>query len=98
MKNSYSTATPKNGEIFKILLEHKNIKIEQIASSGKISDKVYKQKQDEWVLILKGSAKLDLDGKAVNMKDGDCLFIPSGQRHKVLETKSSTVWLAVHIF
>lgn len=88
---------PKEGEIFDILLEHKNIKIERIVSSDKIPDKVYEQKQDEWVMLLKSRAKLDLDGKVVEMKTGDSLFIPFGQKHRVLETQSGTVWLAVHI-
>lgn len=94
----FKMKTPKEGEIFDILLEHKNIKIERIVSSDEIPDKVYEQKQDEWVLLLKGSAKLELDGKVVEMREGDYLFIPSGQKHKVLETQPGTVWLAVHIF
>jgi len=97
-RNIFQTKTPEQGETFKLLLEHKNIKIERITSSDKIPDKVYEQKQDEWVLLLKGSAKLDLDGKMIEIKEGDTLFIPSGQKHKVLETKAGTVWLAVHIF
>lgn len=96
--NAYNANAPKRGEIFDTLLQHKNIKIERIFSSDKIPDKVYKQKQDEWVVLLKGHAKLDLDGKVVEMKAGDYLFIPSGQRHKVLKTKSGSVWLAIHIF
>ena len=88
----------KSAEIFTTLLEHKNIKIEQIVSSDKISDKVYVQKQDEWVFLVKGQAKLDLDGKVVTLEEGESLFIPSGKKHKVLQTQSGTVWLAVHIF
>ena len=91
-----NTHTP--AEIFTTLLEHKNIKIERIVSSDKISDKVYVQKQDEWVFLLKGKAKLDLDGKMIELKEGESLFIPSGKKHKVLQTQSGTVWLAVHIF
>ena len=89
---------PEEGEIFETLLKHKNIQIERIVSSDKIPDKVYEQKEDEWVILLKGNAQLDLAGKVVKMKEGDTLFIPAGQKHKVLKTKSGTVWLAIHIF
>lgn len=96
--NIFQTAIPNKGETFSTLLDHKNIKIERIVSSDKIPDKVYEQKQDEWVVLLKGGAKLDLDGKIVEMKVGDYLFISAKQRHKVLKTEAGTVWLAVHIF
>lgn len=49
-------------------------------------------------MLLKGKAQLDLDGKMIEMKEGNYLFIHAGQKHKVLETQSGTVWLAVHIF
>ena len=96
--NFFQTKIPKKGEIFETFFEHKNIKIERIVSSNKIPDKVYEQKQDEWVLLLKGRAKLDLNGEILEMNEGDAIFIPSGQKHKVLEAQPGTLWLAVHIF
>lgn len=98
MDNIFKGKIPKEGEIFDSLLEHKNIKIERIISSGKKSDKIYIQEHDEWVLLLKGVAKLDIEGKEIEMKEGDYVFIPFGQKHRVLETKIGTVWLAIHIY
>lgn len=97
-RNFFKTKIPKGGEIFDTLFKHKNVRIERIVSSDKIPEKIYRQKQDEWVLLLKGTATLDLRGKIVKMKKGDFLFIPSGCKHKVLKAQSGTVWLAVHIF
>lgn len=99
MKNNiYITKTPKEGERLDSLLNHKNVKIERIISSDKITDKEYVQEQDEWVILLKGQATLNVAGDLLSLSEGDYLFIPAGQKHRVLKTESSTVWLAVHIF
>lgn len=98
MDNIFNFKVPKKGEIFDQLLKNKNIKIERIISSEKPRNKIYKQNQDEWVLLLDGKAKLDVEGKKINLKKGDYLFIPAGKKHSVLQTKSGTIWLAIHIF
>lgn len=90
--------TPKEGEIFDVLQKHKNVRIERIISSYKVPHKIYVQKQDEWALLLKGKAKLNVGGKIVRLKVGDFIFIESGKKHKVLETEHDALWLAVHIF
>lgn len=38
MPNIFQSGVPQKGETFDVLLEHKNIKIERIVSSDKISD------------------------------------------------------------
>ncbi|MBI4125561.1 MAG: cupin domain-containing protein [Deltaproteobacteria bacterium] len=89
---------PKEGETFDVLQKHKNVKIERIVSSYKVPNKVYVQKQDEWVVLLKGQAKLNMEGKIIELKEGDFLFIKSGRKHKVLKTEHGAMWLGVHIF
>ncbi len=89
---------PEKGEIFQTLERVKNVKIERIISSDKIPVNEYNQKQDEWVLILKGEATLNINGEIKYMKEGDFIFIPAYTPHRVLEVKKGTVWLAVHIF
>ena len=89
---------PTEGEIFDSLLNHKNVKIERIISSDKIQDKEYAQEQDEWVILLKGKATLNLAGDMHELNEGDYLFIPAKQKHKIVKTELGTVWLAVHIF
>ncbi|MFK5975211.1 MAG: cupin domain-containing protein [Sulfurovum sp.] len=89
---------PKKNEEFKLLLEHKNIKIMRIVSSDKLQSQEYKQDEDEWVLILEGKATLIVDSKKIKLSKGDTLFIPAKSRHKIKKVKKGTVWLAVHIF
>lgn len=60
----------------------------------------YDQQQDEWVLLVAGSAVMAFeDGSQVLLAPGDHLLIPGGCRHRVAETDAHgpTVWVAVHI-
>ena len=97
MKNIFKINVPEAGELFETLLQHKNIRIERIVSSDKILPKEYCQEEDEWVLLVEGSATLEVEGKVHELKKGDFLFIPSGQRHKVLKTQKGTIWLGVFV-
>jgi cupin 2 domain-containing protein len=96
--NIYDYNIPKNGETLTTLLEHKNIKINRIVSSDSLDEKLYCQDEDEWLVLLEGEATLLLDKKEIALVKGDTLFIPSKTPHRVLETKSGTFWLTVHIF
>ena len=96
--NIYDYITPQTGEDFITLLEHKNIKINRIVSSAELDEKVYKQEEDEWLVLLEGEATLLLDKEEKTVKKGNTLFIPSNTPHRVLRTKSGTLWLTVHIF
>ena len=95
--NLYDFTTPEKGELFDTLLEDKNIKIVRIVSSGKPETKEYCQEEDEWVIVLEGSAILLLSDREIDLKKGDSVFIPSKTKHKVLHTSKGTLWLAVHI-
>lgn len=95
--NIYDILTPGNGETFTTLLEHKNIKINSIVSSNNIEPKEYVQEEDEWLVLLEGEATLLIDNEEKTLSKGDTLFIPAKTLHTVLRTKSSTVWLTVHI-
>lgn len=88
---------PKTGERFDVLLEHKNLVVERIVSSANIAPKEYVQAQDEWVLLLRGEAEIEVAGKAVALKAGDHLFLPSGTAHIVTCASEGAVWLAVHL-
>ncbi len=95
--NLYDYITPKNGEIFNTLLEHKNIKIVRIVSSDEVDKKVYIQDEDEWVVVLEGVATLEIDGKEKELSKGDSIFIASKVPHRVMKTQKGTVWLGVYI-
>lgn len=88
---------PAVGERFDELLKHGNVRIERIVSSDTSEQKEYDQDHDEWVVLLKGSATLTLNGEDVQLSQGDYLFIPKGSPHRVTQTDAGTVWLAVHI-
>ena len=89
-------------ELFEEILKTKHVKIERIVSKGHSSadNDWYDQDQNEWVILLQGSARLlfkDND-KVVELKRGDHINIPSHARHKVEWTDpvTETIWLAVH--
>ena len=93
----YDYTVPEKGERFDTLLKDHNIEIVRIVSSDKVETKEYCQEEDEWVVVLEGSATLLLSDKEIRLEKGDSLFIPSKTRHKVLHTSKGTLWLAVHI-
>jgi cupin 2 domain-containing protein len=88
-------------EVFELLVQTGNVKIERIISQGHSSPQKgwYDQDQNEWVIILKGEAIIAFEnGQDIYLKKGDHLEIPAHTRHKVRWTipKSETIWLAVH--
>ncbi|HFQ62589.1 MAG TPA: cupin domain-containing protein [Epsilonproteobacteria bacterium] len=96
--NLYEYLTPKSGENFTTLLEHKNIKINRIVSSSNFEPIEYIQEEDEWLVLLEGEAVLLLKNQEKTLTKGDTLFIPAKVPHTVLKTNDGTVWLTVHIF
>lgn len=94
------TTIPPGSEQFKTLLEGPGVKIERIISHACSSPEGfwYDQPGDEWVLLVKGEATLEFDpGGRVSMKAGHYLFIPRHLRHRVADTSTGAVWLAVHL-
>lgn len=93
---------PAATEEFSSLLEKSGLRIERIVSSGQASPPGfwYDQPQDEWVVLLSGSAGLCLEGEPEmrTLKPGDWLHIPAHVRHRVEWTEPAqlSVWLAVH--
>lgn len=83
-------------EIFTTLFEDERILIEEIDSFGAESD-VYNQDHDEWVYLLKGEAIIELQCDRVFLQEGDSLFIPKNQVHRVAHTSQDCKWLAVHL-
>lgn len=90
-----------SGETFTTLLETKTLKLEQIVSRTDQSHEKgwYDQDQDEWVMLLQGSARLELGKRIVDLEAGDSLLIKSGVRHRLLsvDRECETVWLALFI-
>jgi cupin 2 domain-containing protein len=97
MMNLFDYMIPTTGENFDTLLSHKNIEILRIISSDELEKKEYCQEEDEWVIILEGSALLLIEDEEKNVSKGEWLFIPAHTRHSVVKTENGTLWLAVHI-
>ena len=96
--NLYEYLTPKSGENFSTLLEHKNIKINRIVSASNVKSTEYIQDEDEWLVLIEGKATLLVNKEEKILQKGDTLFIPAKTPHTVLKTKEGTVWLTVHVF
>jgi cupin 2 domain-containing protein len=88
-------------ELVETILKSKHVRIERIVSTGHTSPKDfwYDQDEAEWVVVLKGEAKLLFDGETqpVHLTPGDHVAIPAHRRHRIEWTtpKEPTVWLVV---
>ena len=87
-------------ELFTLLLQDKNLRIERIVSQGQRTPvgEWYDQMQNEWVIMLQGEAVIEYETmEQHSLKMGDFLFIPAHTKHRVLWTSTSqqTLWLAI---
>lgn len=86
-------------ELFITLLESAHVRVEKIISHGHASPDGfwYDQDEHEWVVVLKGMARLTIEEELVELKPGDFVNISAHQKHRVEWTTptETTVWLAV---
>jgi len=84
------------------LLAAPGIRIERIVSHGQATPPGFWYDQDwaEWVVVLRGSADLLIEGEATprRLRAGDYVHLPAHTRHRVewTDAREATVWLAVH--
>lgn len=88
-------------EVFECIAESDSVRIERIISKGHTSPASgwYDQDQHEWVVVLKGEAKIEIqDEGEQHLLPGSHLNIPAHQRHRVTWTRpdTETIWLTVH--
>ena len=101
MTTNLFTDLPANlpDELITTLLKAANIRIERIVSHGHASPEGfwYDQDEHEWVIVLKGAARLQFEDSIVELKPGDFVNIPAHKKHTVVWTTPDelTVWLAV---
>jgi len=86
-----------DSESFKTELKHKNVEIKTIVSNTLTTSQTFTQKYDEWVVVLQGCAKIEMDSIIHKLKKGNTLFIPKDTKHTLLKTRKTVVWLAVYI-
>ena len=88
-------------ELVEVLAENKHVRIERIVSTGQASPDGfwYDQDEAEWVVVLKGEAKLLFEGDddPILLRPGDFVNIPAHRKHRVEWTTPDepTVWMAV---
>ena len=88
-------------ELLQTLFQNNSLRIERIVSKGHSSPigEWYDQKWDEWVLLIQGRARLELDDqKMIDLNPGDHLLLSAHQRHRVdwTDPDVETIWLAIH--
>lgn len=91
---------PLPDEVITTLLEAADVRIERIVSHGHASPEWfwYDQEQHEWVVVLKGAARLRFEDEVLEMQPGSFVNIPAHRKHRVEWTAPDepTIWLAVH--
>jgi len=88
-------------ELTQNLLTAPNLRIERIVSNGHGSPEGfwYDQPRNEWVLLVRGAARLRFEGgEVIEMKSGSYVHIPAHQKHRVewTDPNQPTIWLAIH--
>lgn len=103
MKNLLLPVADTSDELFETLLQRQGIRVERIVSNGHATPKGewYDQSWDEWVLLLAGSASLQIEGEPElkQLNPGVAIMIPAHCRHRVEATdqQEPTIWLALHL-
>jgi len=89
-------------EAFETLLERDHFRLERIVSAGHATPagEWYDEADEEWVVLLAGSARLRFEdeSEARTLGPGDWVLIAPHRRHRVEWTDPGrpTVWLALH--
>ena len=87
------------GEVVQKIIQAADVRIERIISHGHASaaDFWYDQPEHEWVIVLKGAARLQFEDGMAEMKVGDFINIPAFKKHRVDWTTPDepTIWLVV---
>ena len=87
-------------EMIQIVLSRSNLRIERIVSHGHASPagSWFDQDRHEWVLLVRGAARLRFENEVIEMKPGDFVNILAHRKHRVDWTTPDepTIWLAIH--
>ena len=84
------------------LLSRPGLRIERIVSTGQCSPPGfwYDQPGGEWVLLIRGAARLRFadEAEARQLRPGDFVDIAAHRRHRVdwTDPEQPTIWLAIH--
>ncbi len=84
------------------LLSRRGLRVERIVSTGQCSPPGfwYDQPDGEWVLLVRGAARLRFadEAEARSLRPGDFVDIAAHRRHRVdwTDPDQPTIWLAIH--
>lgn len=103
IKNIFNELDTGSTEVIKCLLNishtdpDKKLLIERICSNGVASppDFFYDQDFDEWVLILKGKAILQIEENKHELDEGSYMHINRHIKHRVDFTSKDCIWLTI---
>ncbi len=97
--NIYEIMEPEAGEeSFVTLHQSSTLKIDAIRSRLTVAGENYDQEEDEWVILVRGSAMIEIEGNHHCLKEGDSLFLERHTRHQVLSTSDDALWIGVFSF
>jgi cupin 2 domain-containing protein len=78
------------------LVDADGLEVRQVLS-GELDEPVdYLQHEDEWALVVSGSACLQVGGDTLDLGPGDWAWLPAGVPHRLLSTRPGTSWVTVH--
>jgi cupin 2 domain-containing protein len=90
-------------EQIETMLDRPGVRIERILSKGHSTPEGqwYDQEDDEWVVLLKGAAQLEIEGQKdpIYLRPGEGVLLPAHCRHRVAWTdpEQTSLWLALHL-
>jgi cupin 2 domain-containing protein len=86
-------------EFIETLIKSDGVRVERIVSHGHASLEGfwYEQDEHEWVMVLQGSARLQLEDRTLELGPGDYINLPAHTKHRVQWTTNDqpTIWLAI---
>jgi mannose-6-phosphate isomerase-like protein (cupin superfamily) len=97
--NAVPAFTTKDGSEIRELLAHRNsaIRNQSLAEArlpvGGATQEHYHPKCEEIYYITHGVGKIRIEGELCNVKPGDAIAIPPGQKHKLWNTGDETLRL-----
>jgi len=87
---------PAHGETEAELVRASSFAVKQVLSGQLAGPADYYQEEDEWALVLSGSATLSVGDATVTLAGGDWVWLPAATPHRLIEAAPGTSWVTVH--
>ncbi len=98
MKNIFDLHTPQvDEETILTFLKKNGVEIKGIMSNTLSTKREFTSDKDEWVVLLQGCAKIEMQNTIYKLKKGDTIFIPANTKHTLIKTKKTAFWLSVYL-